>query len=316
MSLVDKPVSEECKRRITLPLDSFFDGNVEQIIDVMRKEAESKEVIECKEAYRLIVWTILAGAGTQPPSLVNRRQLTKWEDDMDGYVPQKDAPEHWEVPLPTRASILSNRVSQVAARIKNNSWHILGMLGANARNRAWGFAVAWALLDGGIEDEMYVRWSMQVKSGLCYSGEEFAQGIISILILWAYQRSGKSDIYSRVGYGNSFSTQSEDCRSAESFLFSLTLTNFPVNLRQSRVCPFCLFSELRLCVLTDLRGSKEGKAERNYKDVLKMIPRGCEWMKTAAEAHNREMHSLNGNIDSLVDAWAECIIMLFNTFTY
>lgn len=47
------------------------------------------------ESQRLIVWALIGGVGNIPPSVVNRRKNTKWEDEMSredpGTVKDKDS---------------------------------------------------------------------------------------------------------------------------------------------------------------------------------------------------------------------------------
>lgn len=207
----------------------------------------------------------------------------------------------------TRKPNLSNRAFDLAKRIRMDPRRILGVLGCGGKNRPWARAVAKALLKLGIGNGVTEAWKKTKNtSGLVIP--DIVKTVLGLITVWAH--SGV-DIIHREDPEESVpdgplgveddSRVKADVIARSGFMKVLVSNRLVAPLRAVRVCPFCVFDKLRV-----KKVQVETKPTEPYPDLFKKLESGNlngGWLEAAALAHNKEMHSDNGNgtLDALED---------------
>ena len=94
-------------------------------------------------------------------------------------------------------------------------------------------------------------------------------------------------------------SEAEDDEAAYAFSYILAVNCTVNSLKVEKVCPFCTFFELGDKACRNVGTRQVGKKNWTLIDRLTYGEMGAQWVNAAAQAHNKEMHALNGNIDSV-----------------
>ena len=227
--------------------------------------------------------------------------------------------------------LLSVRAAEVAAQIKGDPTRIMGVLGGGGVNRRWATAVAQALRKFGIGDGTLSGWRPQVVGSLEAKPQVGALVVKKTIDLWALgnpsveveeqlesigeelESTDKSDGATVARLNREKMAMEEALErgdgdiedAAYAFSYIMAVNSAAGSLRRERICPFCTFFELggRACKDVATRGGEE-KERGPLLDRLTHGEMGAQWVNAAAEAHNKEMHALNGNIDSVSSGMA------------
>lgn len=152
--------------------------------------------------------------------------------------------------------------------------------------------------------------------------KQYAQSVKDAIELWAFKEGDETlDVQAEPpvakrsggppqdeeggGLGGTCRWDTDERRARDAFVRVVVSGPLAASIRAEHVCPFCLYY--------DIAGSEverniefRGRATREYEDkelrerlLLGSVNNG--WLEAAALAHNREMHSANGNIDTIHD---------------
>lgn len=314
----------------------FFDGDVETFADRILQSTKEETNDEDHEYKRLRTWVMCTGAGPPPPSLVNHRRPTAWENAMSRYIPdvtdtihrstivtpakKERAPGGKERDIPAktehkvkRGVALSLRATEMADKIKDDPGRIVGLLGSGGNNRKWATAVARAVLRLGVGDGTLAKWSRHPLGRRSKNAKSFALSVKDMLTLWANNgqelatdetpETAEEAASIPAGPLSEIMGGDEDLEgqkeAMEAFArLAVTGDNAP-SMRAERICPYCLFSHLAGTTAHDQ--INEPERELSEADLWTRLEKGAMnmgWLHAAAQAHNKEMHSTNGNIDA------------------
>ncbi|AXA52554.1 putative RdRp-complex [Linepithema humile toti-like virus 1] len=204
---------------------------------------------------------------------------------------------------------LSVRAGVVASRVKNNGPRLVGILEQAGNQRSWTNAVVRSIAATGIGTGTIEKWTDSFQLDGKMSPQEAisaARQLEMTIKLWLScgEPVAETDGHGGVDPGHvDNDMEAEDVSTAEeAFVKLVGATALAPSLVQSRICPICLFHELRGSLACDksCMPIKVGVETWAYDLILSRITSGVGgdgWASACAEAHNREMHSQNGNID-------------------
>lgn len=209
---------------------------------------------------------------------------------------------------------MTARAADIAQKIKNNPLRILGFLGSVGNNKAWGSKVALCLVQSGIGEGTLRNWADKAPVNHRHGRKQFARRVKLSIEMWASvyppeeeeergerepgpQKKGQHEpraglVQREVGQGGG------DREVTDAFVRLVLLSPLAASIRAERVCPFCLHSEVAgACIVecVDFAAPSRELSDSALRERLEDGVLNDGWLKAAAEAHNREMHSLNGN---------------------
>lgn len=159
----------------------FFTGDVGRMANRILELAADEAAEDRAECDRLKLWVMYSGAGMAPPSYVNRRTPTRWEEEGSRLAPseggvQPNQQEQKKSRTYTRSvgeegasgkerkhtrpsRTLGMRAAAMADRVKNDPMRILGVLGTGRTNRKWVIQISRAIMGRGISEGTLRNWA-------------------------------------------------------------------------------------------------------------------------------------------------------------
>ncbi|QBL75906.1 putative capsid protein [Solenopsis midden virus] len=189
---------------------------------------------------------------------------------------------------------LTPRAAKVAHMCYANFKSVSGyMVGALKNNRSWGVALAKQLYPL-INDEIQHRWTEQLIRGDVSKEDAIRRTNLlrSSIAVWSTNTWETTPVQDILVEESEEERESED-EGIIHFSAGITSANFRETLRTNGICPICLFFHIRGIQPRDIP-EKYTKGPEDVDPLLFKCDSG--WLASLARNHNREMHSLNGNI--------------------
>jgi len=219
-----------------------------------------------------------------------------------------------------RTFALTARTAEFGKKIMNDYKRILGLLESGAINRKWVVAVSrWILRQKDIANAKG-RWVAAMKKDTSIDPgniTRIAAHTMEALWLWAKQ---EEEIVAFEPSSDAKEVPTEDTTLLDTplsdgaslgttFVKTLSYSRVAVTLQARAVCPFCVYAELAGIQEYEATAEKPQSRAWTMPDNMfteftrVMSPRinNKSWVEACARAHNREMHSANGNIDSVTN---------------
>ncbi|UQS94390.1 MAG: putative RdRp-complex [Corcyphos virus 2] len=311
------------------PEPCFLNGNVRDFVDSVWDTSMNPEGCSgSKELEKSVLWSTMAVVEPPIPSRCNRRRVSKWGQHESIVIPKdaKDSVSTTKSTTITRggspgtSTVVTERVVRsttrnmtvkagtVAARIKYSLPRIIGLLETAHLNRTWVQAVCCSMVQSGIGPGTRAKWRESL-----INEAKVPQSDIGFLISTTEQT-----IFMWAGVPEDISTNSGDGVIPEGLLDAgrevmsgaererafVSITACCVGSPRfisAKVCPFCVYQELggesfrnthyhprKSCSISDAK-------ERFMAGIMTGQVSG--WLDACAVLHNKEQHSLNGNID-------------------
>jgi hypothetical protein len=220
----------------------------------------------------------------------------------------------------TRTYSLSSRAATFGSKIMADYKRVLGVMESGARNRKWTIAVCrWIIMQKrfATAKSKWVEAPANNKQLPPKQAKQNADRIQQTLNLWAFQKDEIVDFEpdqdsKRAHTADDTTVEKpphDDINLGTSFVKSLTFSPMAASLQKRSVCPFCVYAEL--AGISDFHASATDEnctiwkmADTAFGEYVALVvprPDNNAWVEASARAHNREMYSTNGNIDSVTN---------------
>nr|WQM60685.1 MAG: coat protein [Totiviridae sp. 2] len=313
-------ISTEVKNIMEAPVPMIRPGKVQDAVDaIWDKVCENPSLLDYRSTHiRRIRWGVLNAVTDIPTSIINRRVLDPVEESFSGAYRETEKGDKvvtnprgsWEVTSQgrfitkekkVRKESMTARARDVAEKIRGDPHRIRGFFALAHQNQKWAGAVARCLAK-----KKFGTVSHEDKDVLGpEKAQQMGRATMDLVTVWACKDVGS--MYEEKGH-----VEIDDLAVPEDtpvrgdyndiVVRALCSSGLTSAIHQCESCVFCVMSELDIPFSLN-----EGKfcghsldqlRELNLNRLLKTNSRG--YLEAMAAIHNREQHSLNGNIQFTV----------------
>lgn len=188
--------------------EAFFRGDLGNMAGRILELAADESTEDRTECDRLRLWVMYSGAGEAPPSYLNRRVPTRWEEEGGRLAPTEETTVQ-DPKLDKKSKVytrrdegtgtggsqnrrnvrpsrtLGVRANVMADRVKNDPMRLLGVLGNGGSNRKWVIQIARAIIEKGIGEGTLRNWAARAPVWAGSDRRRFAQQVKDAVELWA-----------------------------------------------------------------------------------------------------------------------------------